>query len=96
MLYYALCLSYHSITEAALFACLLSDWVTTMGRLLGPKVGNSIKCLSQGHSNALSHRELNQSFTTFRLLAQQLNHVAATIFEYDWVNIGNAFSVMHV
>jgi len=50
------------------------SWATTMGRLLGSKVGNSIKCLSQGHSNAL------QSFATFRLLAwhlYQLSHAAA-------------------
>jgi len=70
MLYYAL--SYHSNTEAALFVCLLSGWATTTGRLLGPKVGNSIKCLS--------HRESNQDFATFRLLAwrlYQLRHAAA-------------------
>jgi len=40
MLYYALCLSYHSNIKAALFACLSSGWATTTGRLLGPKVGN--------------------------------------------------------
>jgi len=40
---YALCQSYHSNTETILFACLSSGWATTMGRLLGPKVGNSIK-----------------------------------------------------
>jgi len=39
---YALCLSYHSNAEAVLFACLLSGWTTTTGRLLGLKVGNSI------------------------------------------------------
>jgi len=39
---YALCLSYHSNTEAVLFACLSSGWTTTTGRLLGTKVGNSI------------------------------------------------------
>jgi len=55
MLYYALCLSYHSNTEAVLFACHSSRWATTKGRLLGLKVGNSIKCLSQGHNDALSH-----------------------------------------
>jgi len=38
-----LCWPYHSNTEAVLFACLLSDWTTATGRLLGPKVGNSIK-----------------------------------------------------
>jgi len=49
------CLPYHSNTEAVLFACLSSGWFTTMGRQLGPKVENSIKCLSQGHSDALLH-----------------------------------------
>jgi len=61
-LYYALCLSYHSNTEAALFAYLSSGWATTADRLLGPKVGNSIKCLSQGHRDALPHRESSQGF----------------------------------
>jgi len=50
-----LCLSFHSNTEAVLFACLLLGWATTTGRLLDHKVGNSIKCLSQGHSDALPH-----------------------------------------
>jgi len=49
--------TYHSNTEAALFACLSSGWATTTGRLLGTKVGNSIKCLSQGCSDALLHQE---------------------------------------
>jgi len=44
MLYYALCLSYHSNTEAVLFACLSSGWAITTGTLLGLKAGNSIKC----------------------------------------------------
>jgi len=61
MFYYALCLPYYSNTEAALFACLSSGWATTTSRLLGPKVKNSIKCLSQGHSDALPHRELIKS-----------------------------------
>jgi len=39
-------------------------------RLYGPKVGNSIKCFSQGHSDALPHRESNQGFVTFQLLAR--------------------------
>jgi len=52
---YALCLSYHSNTEAVLFVCLSFGWTTTTGRLLGPKVGNSIKCLSHGHSDELPH-----------------------------------------
>jgi len=29
-------------TEAVLFACLSSGWATTMGRLLGSKVGNAL------------------------------------------------------
>jgi len=45
-----------------------TGWATTMRRLLGPKIGNSIKCLSQTHSNALLYRESNQGFATFRLL----------------------------
>jgi len=66
MLFYALCLSYHSNTdEAVLFACLSSGWANTADSLLGPKVGNIINCLSQGHSDALSHRVSNQGFTTF-------------------------------
>jgi len=46
-------LSYHFNTEAALFTCLSSGWVTTTGRLLGPKVRNSIKVV------------LNPNFQTF-------------------------------
>jgi len=72
MLRYAMCLSYHSNTEAALFACLSSSWAITTGRLFGPKVGNSIKCLSQGDSDALLHRESNLSFATFPLLVHRL------------------------
>jgi len=56
---YVLCLSYHFNTEAVLLACLSSGWATTTGRLLGPKVGNSIMYLSQGHSDTLPHRESN-------------------------------------
>jgi len=33
---------------------------------------NGYKCLSQGYSNVLPHRESNQRFTIFRLLAQRL------------------------
>jgi len=52
------------------FAYFSSDWATTTGRLLGPEVGNSIKCLSQRHSDALPHRESTryQGYATFRLL----------------------------
>jgi len=66
MFYYALYLSYHSNREAVLFVCLSSGWATTTGRLLGPKVGNSTKCHSQGHIDALTHWESNQSFATFK------------------------------
>jgi len=34
-------------------------------------VGNNIKRLSQGHSDALPHRESNQGFATFRLLVRR-------------------------
>jgi len=54
---YALCLSYHSNKDAVLFACLLSGLATTTGRMLGSNMGNSIKCLSQGHSDALPDQE---------------------------------------
>jgi len=69
-------------TEAALFACLSSGYATTTGRLLGPKVGNSIKCLSQGHSDALLYRESNQGFATFRLLARHLYQLAGLSSHY--------------
>jgi len=52
-----------------------------MGRLLGPKMENSIKCLSEGHNNALTHQVMNQGFATFRLLAwclYQLSYTAAS------------------
>jgi len=68
---YALCLSYHSNTDV-LFACLSSGWATKTGRMLGPKVGNSIKCLFQEYSDALPHRESNQGFATIRLLVRRL------------------------
>jgi len=32
---------------------------------------NNIKCLDQGHSDALPHRESNQGLATFRLLARR-------------------------
>jgi len=63
---YALCLSYYSNTEVFLFACLSSGWATTTSSLLGSKVGNNIKCLSQRQSDALLYRELNQGFASFR------------------------------
>jgi len=67
----------HTTTTHKLF-CLnfSSGWATTMGRLLGLKVGNSIKCLSQGQSDALLHQESNQGFKTFWLLAWCLTNWA--------------------
>jgi len=55
---YILILLYHSNTEAVLFACLSSGWTNKPCRLLGSKVGNSIKCLSQGYSDTLLHTGL--------------------------------------
>jgi len=55
-----LCVCHYSNKETVLFACLSSGWATTIGRLLGPKMENSIKCLAQGHSDVLPHRESNQ------------------------------------
>jgi len=75
MLYNALCLLYHSITEAVLFACLSSGCATTTSRLLGPKVGNSIKCLSQGHSDALPHRKSNQGFYSLLVCYSLLGNI---------------------
>jgi len=43
-------------------------------------IENGIKCLSQGHSDALPYREFNQVFATFRLLTRhlyQLSYAAA-------------------
>jgi len=37
MFHYALCLSFHSNTEAVLFARLSSGWAITTGRLLAPR-----------------------------------------------------------
>jgi len=44
MLYYGLyCLSFHFITEAVLFACLLSGWATTTGKTAWPQGGKEHK-----------------------------------------------------
>jgi len=67
-MYNALCLSYHSNIEAVLFTCLSSGWATTMGRLLCSKLGNSIKCLPQGHSDALLHRVESKKNTIIQVL----------------------------
>jgi len=48
-------------------------------------VENSIKCLSQGHSDVLSHWQSNQGFATFRLLDC---HAAAS---YDNNELRQAF-----
>jgi len=38
-----LCVCLTTPTQSAvLFACLMSSWATTMGRLLGPKTGNGL------------------------------------------------------
>jgi len=58
-------------TEAVLFSYLSSGWATITGRFLGLKVGNSIKCLSQGYSDALPHRDSNQRFASFPLPARR-------------------------
>jgi len=89
-MYYALRLSYHSNTEAVLVTCLSSGWAATTGRLLGPKVGNGIKCLSQGHSDALPHRKSNQGFATFQLLARRsrnLMHLSLFLFFVEVTSI---------
>jgi len=65
--------------KTVMFACFLSGWATTTGRLLGPKVKNSIKCLSQGHAT----RYRIGSRTKFRNISitspalDQLNHATA-------------------
>jgi len=72
-------LSYHSTQKLLwLHVFCQAGLPQRVGRLLGPKVGNSIKCLSQGHSDTLPHWKSNQSFATFWLLARrlyQLSHV---------------------
>jgi len=78
MLYYSLCLSYHSYTEAVLFACFSSSWATTTGRLLGPKVETSLSVFPK--DTATRYRNGNQ--TRFRNLSitsralYQVSHAA--------------------
>jgi len=67
---HALCLQYHSNAEALLFTCFSPGWATTTGRLLGRKMGNSIKCFSQEHSDVPPHREPNQGPENFWLPAR--------------------------
>jgi len=62
---FAQCLSYHSSTEAVLLA-----WATTTGTLLGPKMVNNIKCVSQGHSDTLPrHASISGVEPRFRILS---------------------------
>jgi len=70
-------LSYHFNTEAALFACLSLGWATTTGRLLGPKVRNSIKCLSQGQRRATASK-VEPKFRNLSIL-QRMLVIASTI-----------------
>jgi len=62
-----LCVCHTTPTQKllCLHVFLSSGWAITTGRLLGPKMGNSIKCLFQEHSDAILHRESNQGFATF-------------------------------
>jgi len=68
-------------TEAVLIACLSSGWATTTGRLLGSKMRNSIKCLSQRQSHrratasGVKSRFRNLLITSSAL--HQLDHAAA-------------------
>jgi len=82
MLHYALYLSYHSNTELFCLHVFRQAGPTTTGRLLGPKVGNSIKCLSQDTETRYRIGS-RQGFTTFRLLARrlyQLSYAAAFFY----------------
>jgi len=55
---FALCLHYHSNTEVVFFACLSLGWATITGRLLGPKMKNSIKgALNPNFLNLIINRE---------------------------------------
>jgi len=68
-----------------------------MDRLLGPEEGNSIKCLSQGHSDALPHRELKQGFAPFRLLTWrlfQLSRAAASTSDMMIIESLRSFLVL--
>jgi len=62
----------------------------TTGRLIGPKMGNGIKCLSQGHSDALPHRELNQGLRSLSIISSatlQLcvhNHFQVKLLFYQY------------
>jgi len=53
---YMLCVCPYSNKETVLSARLSSGWATAIGRLLGPKTENSIKCLAHGHSDVLPRR----------------------------------------
>jgi len=58
-MFYAPRLSYHSNTEVVLFECLSLGWATTTGRLLGPKMGNSIACAVAANLSTLNSKKLN-------------------------------------
>jgi len=60
--------------SAAVFAGLLSFWAITTGKLLGPKMGNNIQCLSQVNIDALLNRESNGGFATFRSIIQRFTN----------------------
>jgi len=85
MLYYALCLSYHSNTEAALFACISSGWATTTGRLLGPKMWNSIKCLSPRTQRRATASKVEPRFRNLSITNPALNQLSyATTLFFLW------------
>jgi len=74
---YALRLPYLSNTEVVLFVRLS----TATDKLLGPKIVNSIKYVSQGHSDALPHRASNQDLATISITSlalYQMSHAAAS------------------
>jgi len=50
---YALWLSYHSNTEAVLFACLLSGWAT-----------KRVDCLSIAYTNDFNKKQTNKNYET--------------------------------
>jgi len=56
-----------------------------MGRLLSHKMGNSIKYLFQGHSDALPYRESNQGLKTLqnRSIVTLLSNFFFNIFYYE-------------
>jgi len=63
-----------------LFACILSVWTTTAGRLLGPKMGNSIKCLSQRRSDMVAQSVERHANRTATVLEWHDRHKAYNIW----------------